>query len=492
MQFKISTIIRKNKKQLNFIIFLTIIVLGFYLRFQTAIEKSFVLDETSIFKTSQLSLKKLILMEHWDKIHPQLFYIFIHFWSKINTTAIFLRIPTIISFIPAAILVFLIGKNLKNHISGLISAFIFSIHPFFVNLGFQQKMYGFEIVFMLTSLYSNIQIIKTKKTKKWIALAIISNILAFFTDYSFIWYFIALTTSTLTLLFFTTIDKKKLLTILKTILITTLIISVQAPIFFNALPENLLSASYLGNINFSNVQATVELFIGAYTLSAKENILNNYYKYFLLCLSIFLLIKKLLTSKHLYKKMASLIIINSFFISLSLSFIISQISPIFIPHNIFCAAFILIFGIPLLIFSSSKNRIILSIIFILITTSYFKSLINSSLQSKQFSGRVPWKTITMFINKYQNKKTIIFLGKHSYKVSPLRKYYFQGYDNDPIIKNYDYFYAKNIYDLLNKKIIQSNQTIIIIDKSLYVSKLSQKRIKNKLGCTVNSCHYIRI
>jgi len=476
-----------NKKIFIFIALLIIILIGFSLRLKTGIEQNFWLDEVRIFQTSQLPLKKLIFMNHWDQAHPQLFYIFIHFWSKINTTVTFLRIPSIISFFPAIILIFLIGKTLKNHISGLTSAFIFSIHPFFVNLGFQQKMYGFEIALMLASLYSNIQIIKTKKTK-WIILSIISNILAFFTDYSFIWYFIALIVSIVLLSAFTKNAKKRLFPILKATIITIAVISIQIPIFLNGLSQALYLEKYLGKIHLFRLQLAVNNFSGLYTLSIKNNT-----KYFLLILCAILLIKTILNSKFLYKKVLSLIIINSFLLSLSLSFLISQFAPIFVPRNMFCAAFIFIFGIPLLI-QVTKNKIFSSVIFLMLSIIYFQTLISSSLQKMHFRGQTPWKTITAFINQYQNNKTIIFIGQPSYKIAPLLEYYFPGYNNNESINDYNYFYNKNLETAISRKYEKINNEIFIIYNYFLEEKISNNSslLKKRLNCYSNNCHYIQI
>ncbi len=140
-----------------------ILTFGFFLRYRAALLQDIWIDEATIFDVSRLPVLTLLRRDHWDTAHPQLYYLFLHFWMKLGTTPLFLRFPTLITSMTAGVVIYRIGKLVRNSRFGLLSVYLYSIHPFFVNLGFQQKMYGFVIFFTLLSFYSLLQMFKNEK-----------------------------------------------------------------------------------------------------------------------------------------------------------------------------------------------------------------------------------------------------------------------------------------------------------------------------------------
>lgn len=166
---------------------LIIIFIGFLLRLILALRQELWTDEVFYFTIARAnSLLDLILQQHWLKDHPQFYLILIHFLSKISTSPLFLRLPTLLASFFSHILVFLIVKEVLNLKAALIATFIYAFSHFYLALDWQATPYGLETTFIFLSIYS---FVKMLFTKRWLIGFVIANVLGFYTDYAFIWYF---------------------------------------------------------------------------------------------------------------------------------------------------------------------------------------------------------------------------------------------------------------------------------------------------------------
>ena len=137
----------------RFCIFILILILGIFYRVKPLFVRGMWVDEVCVFYLSQLPLKKIILMDHWDQAHPQFVYMLMHFWQKISTNLVFLRLPSLMFGIASIVLVYLITKSFRNISFALLSTALFSIATWFIGFSFQFKTYSLVIFLILSSIY---------------------------------------------------------------------------------------------------------------------------------------------------------------------------------------------------------------------------------------------------------------------------------------------------------------------------------------------------
>src|SRR3989339_527071 len=130
------TLSKNNHPKCLLLSILLIIILGFSLRLNAAVKQSFWQDEVYIFNISRTStVGQILLMEHDDRSHPQLYYLLSHWLANINTSPIFLRAPSLIASLLTIPLIYLIGKTIFGTVPGILSTLVFAVHPFYINQG---------------------------------------------------------------------------------------------------------------------------------------------------------------------------------------------------------------------------------------------------------------------------------------------------------------------------------------------------------------------
>jgi len=458
----------------------TIVVLGLYLRVRAAWLQSFWGDESSIFTVSMRnSLKSLILVEHWDKCHPQLFYVFLHFWQKISTNILFLRIPTLVAFIPTIFFIYKIGKQTGGWLMGILSSIFFATNHFFVNLGFQQKMYAFEMVFMFGTIYW-MQMTLTAKSKKSQLLFIVFAVLGFYTDYSFVWLWASVWLTAIILYITQSIQKTALRKFFKSLFIATLFMLPQVPIVLRSLTAALGLEAYSGIPIYETVRYAIANYAG----------LINLLPYDLILIIIISVSALFLTIKSQQKNAIILTLISllCFYVTLTTSYFISQTHPIFIPRNLLVSSFLFIFLVPYVI-SQSKNQY-LKIILIVIFFLHIARILQISLKLKDgFQGLDQWSEIHETAKKINGPFTLVIISDKEYALDALHEYYFDGYyDGTKITKfNEQWIKIKEVDNWIMPQSMQYANNIIFIsdpdqikNKSDEISKISAQICQNRM------------
>ena len=123
-------------KKLNF--WLIVAVLSFLIgagaRFYYGLSTDFWADEgVSYFIARDTAWLDLIFStgRYYDLVHPPLYYIFLKFILLISSQDWFLRLASLLWFLPSAFLIYLIGK-FDSRNTGLLALSLFSLHPFFL------------------------------------------------------------------------------------------------------------------------------------------------------------------------------------------------------------------------------------------------------------------------------------------------------------------------------------------------------------------------
>lgn len=477
----------KNHISLTTLLITLLVVIGVLLRINASIKQSFWMDETTILSVSRNnSVMRLILMHHWDRSHPQLYYLFIHFWQQINSNSLFLRFPSVVVYIPTAITIFLIGRSLHNSITGMLSLLLFSVNPFFVNLGFQQKMYSFVMMFMMLSLYVGIKIISDYdkyRNDNLIKYAfIVISTLGFFTDYSFIWFWAAFCLTVL-IMMCEIAYRSQVYILFKLIIIASLIMSVQIPVFISGLRKAIKLEQYLGTPDVFTLQNAVESFIGLFHHTEFCVLLT-------FGVSIVGVINIIYSGKDINKKFINIFVILGFFFTLVTSFIISQYILIFLPRNMLVASWIFVFILPVMVTNIPKRFIQHFLIIVLLLLCGYMA--RSSVQLLEgFEGNEPWKKIYLTAKEIQGFVTLVYIGNYNYKIAPLEQYYFSGhYDHTTV--NYDLISIPE-FDLTDTKSVIDRigirgATFFVADQELMKkNQTAISRLYNHL-CTSITCY----
>ncbi len=471
-----------NKNIIKKILIFAAIFIGLYLRIRAALTLSFWGDEASIFIVSiRNSLRELIFLEHWDKCHPQFFYIFLHFWQKISTGAFFLRIPSLIAFIPATYFLYKIGKNTSNWLMGFLSVLFFATNYFFVNLGFQQKMYAFEMLFMFATIYY-MQKILSNGSKKNHTLFILFAVLGFYTDYSFIWLWIAICLTLLVSAVTKRFSKKILLKFLKSVLTASLFMSLQIPIFLSGLSSALGLELYSGVPDYETIRGTLTEYMGLLKKTQFDATI------------IIVIIANtipIINSKYKNKKFTIILLsLFCFFVTLLVSFFISQKNPIFIPRNMLVVSFIFLFLAPMIIsqIKNKKNKLLAIVLFLI----YIFKISNTSYKLENgFQGLDQFVEIQKAAETIDDKLTLVIISNRSYVMDPLREYYFDGYYDGIIINGYKEQWIKmteiSNFSIPNESMYENHIIFITDPMKTDGDKENIKKIKEKI-CQNKICY----
>lgn len=417
---------------------IAVVLLGIILRANAAIHQSFWQDEVYIFTTSRdNSPSDILLMNLHDKAHPQLYYLFIHYWQKINTSVLFLRLPSIIAGALTIILVFLIGKIVHGKTFGLMSALAFSVNPFFVNLGFQAKFYPFVFLFVFGSLYCAIRFLRSRN-KYWLILCSACNALAFFTDYSAIWYFIAVgATMAVGLIARKTGFRSVASTFCKISMITLLLIGIGVIPLLTNLPQIIKDESAIGWDEFSWKKQLVSIdviFRELMGFRGYGNYISTYVFIFPFILLTFLAFNK---STNFLKSFFHLLTLVSLLLPPTIMLAVSQFAPIASTRNLWISGLIILFGFALLWKEAVEKK---SLILLLFGGLFLLASFITSAKRHYFIGITDWNKVISSTDAYQNdEKIFVFLDYENYnwdRLQPLRDYYLKGFNRGTHVKNY--------------------------------------------------------
>lgn len=408
---------------MKYLALLLIILIGFVLRLIPAVKNGFWVDEVStLFISRNTSPKGLILGA--DPPHNFLYYLLIKILSRFNTSILFLRAPSLIFSLINIFLVYKIAEVLKlNRFYGLICALLFVFSPFQIEYSWWARMYSMVLFFILFSFYSLICYFLSKK-KIWLFWFVLSNVLGFYTDYSFFWYLLTLNFFAFIFLFKT--DKK----FFGSLLISDFIVSLYIPVFLKNFSRILdYHVAWIEKPNFEILKAAIFWYFG-FGDYWNRNIGNIWFLPFILILILTIGV----VFKDKKKPLFFLFILASFVLPLTLSFLASHIlrSSIFLGWNLIVASLFPIFSIGLIISSFLKKKSsVLKIlgIFVLSFVLYFNFNLylktTSGIHYDRKEGGFYQKAAELVKNETDFRDDILIFIPHSFKKN--FDYYFNGY-----------------------------------------------------------------
>lgn len=162
--------------------FLLIISGALIARVAASLDKSFWFDEAISWSFAKQDISQLLQATASDN-HPPFYYLFLHFWLKLNQSEIFLRFPSIVFGLISVFLIYLIGKKLINEKVGISSAVLMALSPLHVYFSAETRMYSLWTLEIFVSFYFFLKILDHPKKNINYLLFNISFLLALYTHY---------------------------------------------------------------------------------------------------------------------------------------------------------------------------------------------------------------------------------------------------------------------------------------------------------------------
>lgn len=161
------------------IIIFIIIIAGLVLRLVDLDGESLWVDEGHAIHVASLEPDQLIKESSKDN-HPPLYSIILHYWKKITSgTLYYLRLLSVIFGVLSIYLIYIIGKELFDKNTGLISALILAFSVFHIQYSQEIRSYMMVVVLILLSYYLLIRLSKIPKLIFFILYIIINTLLIY-------------------------------------------------------------------------------------------------------------------------------------------------------------------------------------------------------------------------------------------------------------------------------------------------------------------------
>ena len=472
-----SKIVNNANKSI-YCVTIVILSLGIIIRFLAALKFPFWLDEATYFFISKNRIIDILFSNHTNVTQPPLYTLILHYWQQINTSEIFLRLPSLLFSAITLIFSYFIGKSIIDSFFGFLLLVIFSFSNFLITLSWQANVYALVIMFTVISIYLYFFRLRGKFS---LILILAVNLLGFLSDYSFFWLIFCFFILELIIYsidyrnrnYFTDRIFK-----IKAIIFTYFFILLWAILVINRIPEALSSSAWL---TFDNmVSNTLKAFAG---ISKKFDIKVILY----LILAVFGLITGL-KIRNRNKKYFFLFSIISVFLPFTVIFVFSfLIQPIMIGRHLHLVAISLLIGLAYLTYYfRNVYSLIFMCLFIFLSVSGLPDL--ARMDTFTFDWRVAGKFIhdEMILDQHTTN-IFINIENKQYFFFPL-SYYLSRYNEITEKKFYVPEYV-NDYFTHNKKldIGERSSLWLFIDTDQY-QKLF--KFQKNLGCDKNRNYQI--
>lgn len=172
--------ITKNNA-ITFVALFIILLSGLSLRLYQIDSNSLWFDEASSFFHAKQSVADIWLNGATGSL-PPLYYVLLHYWMCIGENEFILRLLSLIFGVVAIFIIYLLGKNLFNEETGLLSAFLLSVSPFHIYYSQEAKGYALLAAVALFSIYFFVKVLKTGNFSAWVFFVIFTA-LSLYTHY---------------------------------------------------------------------------------------------------------------------------------------------------------------------------------------------------------------------------------------------------------------------------------------------------------------------
>ncbi|MCL5797492.1 MAG: glycosyltransferase family 39 protein [Patescibacteria group bacterium] len=438
----LSKIFRKSYSLFLLSIPFLISLIGIILRIYLFLQSDYLqFDEAVVWNVSTLTVKNILFGNYYHvRFHPPLFYILVHLWQQLGNTELILRLPSLIFSLFSIPLIYIFLFNTFGKKVAIFGLFFYSISPFSLWWSSQLRVYPVLFFISLIYLVNYRELLKT--SGKGVLFFIIIGSLGFQLDYSFIWIFLILNAHVtyLKLVYRKIIFFKKWLFINFIILINFLFY-----IFWIG-NKTILSKNDLLWINKPSLKSILNIIFSLFYSS--RYILVYQYSYLTNILFIFIILFIFVLCIGLIQKKSSLGVFI-LIIPIIISFLLSQIYPIFVDKNLYICSLGIIILLSLGInYIDNKNKLIGIFLEILITTSSF-------LFIPFFNNTEPnWKLLVSFKQSDIIKKDTKIITIPSWFLDTYKfyshKYHLSSSQENILKENSKYISTKDMFSLIQK------------------------------------------
>ncbi len=153
--------IQSFRKYISAIVGIVIFAGGLFLRLERVLSKVVWGEEAIYLEVARdHTLNQLILVKHWLIDHPQLYLIFLHFWSRVGTSPFLIRLPNLIAYLVSFCFIFQIGKLVfKNQYLTYLLLVIYAFFPYYLGIDWQAVPYSLAMMFFLGSMFYLLKLI---------------------------------------------------------------------------------------------------------------------------------------------------------------------------------------------------------------------------------------------------------------------------------------------------------------------------------------------
>lgn len=170
-------------KNVNFYLFVLIIILGSFLRLYNLGGKGLWMDEIWSVTRSQVPLLTIFTQKfaYGDASYGfyPIHYFIIHLALIFGKSESIVRLPSVIFGIASIFITYFLGEMLFSKKVGLLAAFFLTISAFHIHYSQEVRYYSYFAFFSLVTLYAFFKSIFAEKKKRWVILFVISTLLNF-------------------------------------------------------------------------------------------------------------------------------------------------------------------------------------------------------------------------------------------------------------------------------------------------------------------------
>lgn len=433
-------------------------ILGLILRLIPTILNGFLFDEAAYFFVSKDSTF-LDLFRGEMPTHPFLWLFFIKLMGHINTSPVFLRLPSVFAGSLSILLVYIISTKIKaSKLFLLVTTFLFATSAFQIDQSWQATMYSVEICFMLISLLVLITYLKNE-LPVYAHMLTGLLIVTIFIDYSGVWLLASLH---IALAVWFLLIKRVNKTLLVSLLCVDAFLFAYLPIILTNLSRAMEQTFWIPKPSWESVVSMLSYFYGVGD-GVPAPLFQIVLGLFLLTSVSFCVISLFISgSRKSPQYFFTLWLMSVLLFTTTTSLIASNILPnsVFLPRHLVALSIFPIFSLAMMIdwMCQQKSRIIqvcgLVLFFVLLfmNANFYINDIGGHKHDRHIGPS--YKEAALFIRDQANLKTDLLVFR---RVGDGRifDYYFGGYFNNTYSSNNPSYRVALLADITNNRVPQS-------------------------------------
>lgn len=182
---KYSSKVEYILRVLSYVPSIAVVMAGLHLRYYRVVNELIWGEEAIYLGIARAhSLLDILFVKHWLIDHPQLYLVFMDFWSMLGTDPIWLRAPNLVVYLLSAYIVFKIANLLfTSSLVKFILLGFYCLMPYFVGIEWQAVPYSFAIFFFWGTTYSVLSLIKSSQSREHLYSLIVFLTLFLYTSF---------------------------------------------------------------------------------------------------------------------------------------------------------------------------------------------------------------------------------------------------------------------------------------------------------------------